>query len=160
MSGSDALAEEVDFAIAAYRDEGEWSLVELAPDLAQDVDDLLDGLRRWPSDVGVLGLVSVNDEFFVLARVTGRREQLLLSDVTAVEDWPIAAGVADVLEVPDPDEDDEAQPAGDLAILADLGVTAIDMAVLLDDPDLYPDDVLAQIADRIGFGDSFEDLIG
>lgn len=160
MAGSDALAEEVDFAIAAYRDDGRWVLVELAPDLAQDIDDLLDALRRWPSEVGVLGLVSVNDEFFVLARVIGRREQLLLSDVTAVEDWPIAAGVADVLDVPDPDEDDEVQPAGDLGILADLGVSAVDLAVLLDDEEMYPDDVLAQIAEKIGFGDSFEEIVG
>lgn len=160
MAGTDALAEEVDFALAAYRDEGRWVLVELAPDLAQDIDDFLDALRRWPSDVGVLGLVSVNDEFFVLARVHGRRERLLLSDVTAVEDWPIAAGVADVLDMPDPDDEDGAQPAGDLGILADLGISAVDLAVLLDDEDLYPDDVLAHIADRIGFGDTFEDLVG
>jgi len=151
---------DVDFAIAAYRDDGAWQLAELHASLAEDIDDLLTALKRFPSDVGVLAFVSVNDEFFVIARAMGSHVQLLLSDVTAVTDWPLANGVADILDVPDPEEDDDPQPAGNLDIVSDLGMRAIELGVLCDDPDLYPDEVLSDIARRLGFGDDFEALVG
>jgi hypothetical protein len=34
------------------------------------------------------------------------------------------------------------------------------MAVLLDDVDLYPDEMLSDIARRIGFGELFDDAVG
>ncbi len=43
-------------------------------------------------------------------------------------------------------------PAGDLDILGDLGLHAMDMGVLLDDDELYPDEVLSDVARRLGFG--------
>ena len=151
---------DVDFAIAAYRDEGVWQLAELHNSLAEDIDDLLSALKRFPSEVGALAMVSVNDEFFVIARTVGSTVRLLLSDITAVTDWPLANGVADILDVPDPEDDDEPQPAGDLDIVSDLGMQAMELGVLCDDPDLYPDDVLSDIARRLGFGDDFEAIIG
>lgn len=151
---------DVDFAVAAYRDEGVWQLAELHASVAEDIDDLLTALKRFPSEVGVLAFVSVNDEFFVIARALGSNVRLLLSDVTAVTDWPLASGVADILDVPDPDDDDEPQPAGDLDIVSDLGMHAMELGVLCDDPDLYPDDVLTDVARRLGFGDDFEAIIG
>jgi putative tRNA adenosine deaminase-associated protein len=151
---------DVDFAIAAYRDEGVWQLAELHASLAEDIDDLLTALKRFPSEVGVLAFVSVNDEFFVIARAIGSTVRLLLSDVTAVTDWPLANGVADILDMPDPDDDDDPQPAGDLDIVSDLGMQAMELGVLCDDPDLYPDEVLSDIARRLGFGDDFEAIVG
>ncbi|MGZ5370114.1 tRNA adenosine deaminase-associated protein [Aeromicrobium sp.] len=151
---------DVDFAIAAYRDEGVWQLAELHASLAEDIDDLLGALKRFPSEVGVLALVSVNDEFFVIARSLGSKVRLLLSDVTAVTDWPLASGVADVLDLPDPEDDDVPQPAGDLDIVGDLGMQAMELGLLCDDRDLYPDEVLSDVARRLGFGDDFEALVG
>lgn len=152
-------ADDVDFAVAAYRQDGLWQLTEIAPELAEDIDDLTDALERWPSEAGVLGLVSVDDEFFVVARVYGSTTRLLLSDVLAVTEYPLASGIAEILDVPDPDDDDEPQPAGDMDILADLGVSAIDLAVLLDDTELFPDEMLLQIATRLGFGSDLEALV-
>lgn len=151
---------DVDFAIAAYRDEGVWQLAELHASLAEDIDDLLGALKRFPSEVGVLALVSVNDEFFVIARSLGSKVRLLLSDVTAVTDWPLAGGVADVLDLPNPEDDDVPQPAGDLDIVGDLGMQAMELGLLCDDRDLYPDEVLSDVARRLGFGDDFEALVG
>ena len=51
-------------------------------------------------------------------------------------------------------------PAGDLDLLADLGLHAIDMGALLDEVDLYPDDMLSEIARRLGFGELFDDAVG
>ena len=67
--------------------------------------------------------------------------------------------MVDLLGLPVEDDDDQA-PAGDLGIPADLGMPAIDMGVLLDDYDLYPDEVLSTVAQRIGFGELFDDHLG
>ncbi len=153
------IESDVDFVVAAYRDEGGWQLAEIDVALAEDIDELLAVLRRFPSESGVLGLVSVSDEFFVIARVVGSAVRLLLSDVTAVTDWALASGVADLLDLPDPEDDDRPQPAGDLGIVSDLGMQAIELGILCDDHEMYPEDVLVDIARRIGFGDDFEALI-
>jgi putative tRNA adenosine deaminase-associated protein len=146
----------VDFAVVAYRDEGLWLVQPLPSGSADDIDTLVTALRPWPSDTGAIGLVSVDDDFFVIARVMGGRTQLLLSDVTAATEWELASGVLDLLDLPEPDDDEDPQPAGDLGLLADLGVSAMDMGVLCDDEDLYPEDVLADVARQIGFESQFQ----
>ncbi len=151
--------DDVDFAVAAYRDDGRWRLVELDPALGETVDTLSEALSRFPSDVGVIGLVAMNDDFFVILRRSGSQLRAMLSDVTAAEDWPLASGVADLLDLPEA-ADDEALAVGDLEILSDLGMTGYDLGVLCEDDDLYPEDILLDVADRLGFGTELEALIG
>ncbi len=151
--------DDVDFAVAAYRDEGEWQVVELKRSLGEDVEELSHALSRFPSEVGVLGLVSMSDDFFVILRRSGTQVRAMLSDITAVTDWPLAVGVADLLDLPNPDDEDEPQAAGDLELLSDLGLPALDLGVLCDDDDLYPEDILCDVADRLGFGAAFEAII-
>ena len=103
--------EDVDFAVAAYRDQGVWQVAELKPGVTQDVGELVEALRRFPSDVGVLGLVAVDEEFFLLVRVSGPYVRFLLSDVTVVPDYDLAADVADQLDLPDPAPDADAEQA-------------------------------------------------
>jgi putative tRNA adenosine deaminase-associated protein len=83
------------------------------------------------------------------------------SDVTAAEDWPLAREVLERLELPMPDEDDldTMQPAGDLSVFADLGVPAMEVAMLCEDSDLYPDEMLDSIASRLGFGEEFRQTL-
>ena len=152
--------DDVDFAVAAFRDDGEWQVVELHPSVAEDLEKLTNALGRFPSDVGVLGMVSMNDDFFVLIRRNGTEVRALLSDVTAATDWPLASGVTDMLDVPEPENEDDPQPAGDLDIVSDLGMAALELGVLCDDDDLYPDEILGDVATRLGFGDAFEELVG
>ena len=152
--------EDVDFAVAAYREDGEWQVVELHASVAERLDNLTDALGRFPSDVGVLGMVSMNDDFFVIVRRLGTQVRALLSDVTAATDWPLASGVTELLDVPDPDDEDDPQPAGDLDIVSDLGMAALELSVLCDDDDLYPDEILGDVATRLGFGDAFERIVG
>jgi putative tRNA adenosine deaminase-associated protein len=57
------------------------------------------------------------------------------------------------------DVDDEPAPAGDLAILADAGLSARDLGALLDE-DLYPEEILSEVADAVGFGPKFDELVG
>ena len=66
----------------------------------------------------------------------------------------------DILGLPPADDEDEQVPAGDLDLLGDLGMHAMDLAVLLDDVELYPDEMLSDIARRLGFGELFDDAVG
>jgi putative tRNA adenosine deaminase-associated protein len=157
---SEANAEGVDFVLVAYREEGVWQLEELADDSVADFETLALELRRWPGDGGSLGLVSVDEDFFLLVRVLGPETRVLLSDVTAASDWPIAREVLEHLELPLPEDDDDQVPAGDLGIVGDLGMGAMDMGALLDDFDLYPDEMLGDVAQRLGFGSLYDEAVG
>jgi putative tRNA adenosine deaminase-associated protein len=150
----------IDFAVAAYREEGVWQVVELVHDVLTDVDKLAHALRRFPGDGGALGLVAVDEDFFVLVRVTGPTVRILLSDITAAGEWELARSAVEVLGLPEPEDDDEPAPAGDLDLLGDLGMHAMDIAVLLDDVDLYPDEMLSDVARRLGFGSQFDEAVG
>jgi len=157
---SEAFAEGIDFAVVAYREEGQWQVEQIVTEKIEDIDSLATELRRWPGDGGSLGMVSVDEDFLLLVRVTGARTQVLLSDVTAATDWPIARSAVEFLDIPIPDDEDDQVPAGDLSILGDLGMGAMDMGALLDDYDLYPDEMLADIATRVGFGAQFDEVVG
>ncbi|GAB2870403.1 tRNA adenosine deaminase-associated protein [Nocardioides pacificus] len=150
----------IDFALAAYREEGEWQLVELAPAVVTDVDTFASALRRFPGDGGALGMVAIDEDFFVLVRVTGPSVRLLLSDVTAADEWELALSVVEHLGLPLPEEDDEPLPAGDLDICGDVGMHAMDMGVLIDDYELFPDEMLSDIARKLGFGALFDEAVG
>ncbi|MGA8247128.1 MAG: tRNA adenosine deaminase-associated protein [Nocardioides sp.] len=152
--------EGIDFAVAAYREEGEWQVVELVHDVLTDVERLSAALRRFPGDGGAIGLVAIDEDFFLIVRVAGPVVRLLLSDITAADEWELARSAVEVLGLPEPLDEDEQVPAGDLDILGDLGMGAMDMAVLLDDFDLYPDEMLSDVARRVGFGPLFDEAVG
>jgi len=152
--------EGVDFALVAYREENVWRLDEVDDERLHDLDAFANELRRYPGDFGSLGLVSIDEDFFVLVRVAGERTRVLLSDVTAATEWPIARSVVETLEIPMPDDEDDQLPAGDLSIVADLGLPAMDMGAMLDDLELYPDEILGDIAHKLGFGTLYDELLG
>ncbi|MFC0629507.1 tRNA adenosine deaminase-associated protein [Kribbella deserti] len=150
---------ELDFAVAAYREDGDWQVTPLVLPDEPDLATLISALRRFPSESGVLGLISVDEDFFLLMRVIGGRARLLLSDVTAGSEWPLARQVLDELRIPVTDDDDDPMAAGDLEIVADLGLSPMDLSALCDDVDLYPEEMLEEIADALGFGRQFHDTL-
>jgi putative tRNA adenosine deaminase-associated protein len=144
------------FAVAAIREEGRWRCARLAPEALQDLDAAITELRGLRSTGAVLGLLDVDDEFFVLLRPVPGGIALLLSDAVAALDYDVAADVLDLLRVelpPDDDALDDPWPEGDLAILADLGLPADELELLAGDLELYPDEQLAAIGRRCGFAD-------
>lgn len=150
----------IDFAVAAYREDGGWQLSPLPPRAAGSLEVLLHALRQLPSEVGTLGMVSVEEDYFLLARVAGSQVSLLLSDVGAATESPLARAVLEELELPPPDDDDDQiQPAGDLGIVSDLGMPAMDMGAMCDEVDLYPDEQLSDVAARLGFGEQFDEML-
>ncbi|WP_310961895.1 tRNA adenosine deaminase-associated protein [Nocardioides terrisoli] len=156
---TDAEAGQVDLALAAYLEEGEWYVQELAPGAADSVETIARELRRYPGETGALALVSVDEDFLLVVRSTGGQVRVLLSDASAATDWPLARSAVDHLGL-HVEDDDEEVPAGDLAIVADMGMPAADLGALLDDLDLYPDEILSELAARLGFGDRFDELAG
>ena len=150
----------VDFALAAYREEGVWQVQELARDVLADLDSLVHALRRFPGDGGAIGMVAVDEDFFLVVRVAGARTRVLLSDITAAGEWELADSAVQFLGLPDPEDEDDQVPAGDLDLLGDLGVSAMALGVMLDDTDLYPEEILSDVARDLGFGELFDDLVG
>ncbi|WP_182559793.1 tRNA adenosine deaminase-associated protein [Microlunatus kandeliicorticis] len=153
----DAEEDEIDYVIASYREDGQVVVSALGKDLANDLDELIVQLRRLPGDAGAIGFVSLVEEVAVIVRVRGQHVQVLLSDAAAAADWPIARDVADYLgeEIPDEEDEEDAEPMGDLRILADLGVSEFDLTALCDDLDLSSEDLLAEVADKIKIGPQF-----
>ncbi len=144
----------VDFAFVAWREDDRWNLVQAPQSAADSLPELADFARRHQGESGSVAFVSVADEFFVCLRIQGATVRVLLSDVTAALDWPIAEEAAEMLgvDIDDLEEIDDIEPAGDLKLLADLGLAVADVDLLCADPELYPDEQIGSIAARIGFG--------
>ena len=145
------------FAVAAFRDAGVWRVEPLPPAVLEDLGVLLSALRSQPPEGGPFVIACVDEEFFLIARQDGPRISLLLSDLTASVEYPLAAQALARLgeEPPDDDELDEVWPVGDLDLFADLGLTEDEMEQLLDDLDAYPDEMLDSITERIGLGEVY-----
>jgi putative tRNA adenosine deaminase-associated protein len=147
-----------DFAVIVYREEDAWEAEVLPVALTEDLAGFIQALRQQVSIGGTIGLAAVGEDFFVALRVRGRSLSVFLSDVTAAVDWPLARQVLDHLGIPVPDDEelDQVLPAGDLSIFADLGVDEMELGALSGDLDLFPDEVLASLAARMGFGPAME----
>ena len=85
--------------------------------------------------------------------MTRSHVSLFVSDLTAVgrlARWPREVLEYLDIEVPYDEDLDQALPAGDLSILADLGVDEMELRALSGDLDLFPHEVLASLARRVG----------
>jgi putative tRNA adenosine deaminase-associated protein len=147
-----------DFAVIVYREEDTWEAEVLPVALTEDLDGLIHALKQQPSVGGTIGLAAVGDDFFVALRVLGTQVSVFLSDVTAAVDWTLARQVLDHLGIPLPEDEelDQVLPVGDLSIFSDLGVDEMELGALSGDLDLFPDEVLASLAGRLGFGQAVE----
>ena len=148
------------FAVAVYRDGGRWDCALLPPAVLDDLDSCLAALRQQPQEGGPLALLDVADEFFVALRLGPRGVRVLLSDVTAAEEWDLARQALDLIEAGGPESDipadpEEVWPVGDLGIFRDLGLDERGLGLILDDVDLWADEMLTRVADRIGMGAAF-----
>jgi putative tRNA adenosine deaminase-associated protein len=145
------------YAVAVVFEESQWSVKSLGTQAMSSLDEAERALKGLRSPGAVFGLLNVDDACFIIARPAPAGTRLLLSDATAAVEYGIAADVLDALniEVPDiePHELDDVEPweEGDLAILADLGLPEAVLAVIVEDIELYPDEALSMVAERMGF---------
>lgn len=144
--------------LALHSDDG-WQISALAPALADDLDGLVRVLLQQPAQQHPIVLVDADGEFFVALRPgqAPGEVRVLLSDATVAEEDDFAADVLDLADQADsddyPDDPDDGWPAGDLSIFTDLGVDERELGAILDDVDMYADEMLIAIARRVGFAD-------
>ena len=145
------------YAIAAFRDAGVWRCDALPSVVLEDLSVLLSALRGQPAEGGPFVVACVDEEFFLIARLHGSRIDLLLSDLTASVEFPLAAQVLDRLgeDPPADDELDEVWPIGELDLFSDLELGEDEMESILDDLDAYPEEMLDAVLDRIGLEEEF-----
>jgi putative tRNA adenosine deaminase-associated protein len=147
-----------DFCVVVYRDDDLWEVEVLPAALTENLEGLIHALRQQPGLGGTIGLAAVGDDFFVAVRIIGSQAAVFLSDLTASVDWPLAWQVLDYLDIPVPEDEDLDQvlPVGDMSIFSDLGIDEMELGALSGDLDLFPDEVIASLARRIGFGAGLE----
>src|SRR5580698_329815 len=152
---------EADFAVIVYREEDRWEADVLPAAVTADLDALVRALSRQPSIGGTIGFAGVDDCFFVAARVVGEEVSLFLSDLTAAADYPLARQVLKALDIPIPTDDelDQVLPAGDMSIFADLGLEEMELGAVAADLDLYPEDAVAGMAERLRFGEAVQEAL-
>ena len=112
------LTSEMDFAVAAWHEDGRWTLATL-PD-PYDIAQIITRLKSQQTNGGSIALISIDEEFFILIRVLGSHISLFLSDATAALDYPVAEELLEIADIPMPEEDEEPGPVGHLGILNDL----------------------------------------
>jgi putative tRNA adenosine deaminase-associated protein len=150
------------FAVRVARLEDRWQC-DL---LAADADDELPALERalgtpgsagWPGPFVVV--VDSRLYFVVLRHGPGGMVRALISDAT-FQEWVLAAEVVERYGIAVEtgttiddafDEDGQGWPGGDLDVFADAGMPAEELARLLDSDELWADEMVLRIAERLGF---------
>lgn len=145
-------ADVVDFAVAAYREEGRWTVVPLPPHAVTTAQGFVASLRQLPGEGGVFGIVGIADEFFILAHTVRDGVRLMISDAAALLDWSLAQEAADLIGLEwDEDDIEEFEAAGDVSLCTDFGLDGAELVMICQDEELYPDEQVRAIAKRLGF---------
>jgi putative tRNA adenosine deaminase-associated protein len=147
----------VDFGCIAWHEDGRWDASLL--NSTRDIGLIIDALKSQQTNGGAIALIAIEDEFVIIARVLGDQMRMMISDITYALDYEVAAELVEVLDLEYPQEEDKSQPGGDIDLLSDLGVGEMELLAILDDTELYPDEQLEAIANRLGFGEQFNQVI-
>jgi putative tRNA adenosine deaminase-associated protein len=147
----------VDFGCIAWHEDGRWDASLL--NSTRDIGLIIDALKSQQTNGGAIALIAIEDEFVIIARVLGDQMRMMISDITYALDYEVAAELVEVLDLEFPQEEDDSQPGGDIDLLSDLGVGEMELLAILDDTELYPDEQLEAIANRLGFGEQFNQVI-
>lgn len=171
------------FAAAAVRGSKGWAVSEVDLRGVSDVEDVADRLRDVDLDAEVsLLFVEIDEEYLVVLRLDeGEDLRVFGSDSAVVEESRLGTVLVADLEPPDhgldiPDELDEpsddedadsgsrvdadADPIGDVDVLADLGISGRRLLAMCAHEGSLPSDVTAEIGEVLGCVDDIEDLRG
>jgi len=146
-----------DFAIEAWHEDGRWTIASL-PD-PDDLTHIIDRLKKQQTNGGAVALIAIDDEFFLAVRVLGTHVKFFISDISCAIDYEVAAEFLEIADIEQPEEEDEPLPAGDLDIFSDLGLHSMELSTLCDDADLFPDEQIEAIANRLGFAEELSQLL-
>lgn len=150
----------MDFAVAAYREEGRWTVVSLPARAVVTAEGFVASLRQLPGEGGVFGVVCISDEFFVLAHTVRDGVRLMISDAIALLDWSLAREAAELIGLEWDEADvEEFEAAGDVSLCADFGLDAADLVMICQDEEMYPDEQVRAVAKRLGFSKELADAL-
>ena len=148
----------IDFALVAYREEGSWQVEALPPRAGDELDALPARAAPQPGDGGALGMVSVDEDFFV--RAGARATTYGCCSPTSPPPGLAAGGrrcsTTSSCRCPTTTSDQVA-PAGDLDIFADLGCPRWSSRCCSTTSTSTPTSMLGSIAARLGFGEQYDD---
>ena len=169
------------FAAAVARGKNGWTASEVELAGAADIEEVVDRLRDAEPDAELsLLFVEADDQYLVILRLDegedlrvfgsdsayadeSRLGALLLADVEtpALEIDELAvpgAGAGEDDEEDRPAADPDADPVGDVELLADLGISSHRLLALCGLEGMMPSDVTAEICQKLGCGDELEEL--
>ena len=153
------MAEELypDFGVIAWREDSQWSVAQLTDtdELGAIMDQVIAKSRQYG---GAIALVAISEDFFIVAREIGTEMKMMISDATFALENDLAVDLLEMLDLPFPEEDDDSQPGGDVDLLADLGINDMELEAIAADTELFPDEAIEAIENRLGFGSEFTDL--
>lgn len=154
------------YAVAIIADEGNRRVVELPPEALESPEAAGRAVRNMRSESAVFGLINIEGEYFVILRPGPAGMRMLISDATAAEFDDYAEQVLDYIgiDIPetDPDNAGEVEPwaEGDFEILEDLGLPSAILQIIVDDDDLWADEQVEAIAERLGFEEQLAEILG
>lgn len=144
-----------------------WTGRDLDLSEVTDLDELTDQLREDDSDI-TLVFLEEDDEYLAIVRVEDDGDlRVFVSDGRVLEASGVAGRLladaveaatvaAEALDEDSADEEEqdggrpEVEPAGDDALLADLGLTGPALVELCAEEGMLPSDVIFAVAERIG----------
>ena len=150
------------YALGVMQEGGSWQITRLEDAALTSLDDAARQVRALRTEGASFGMVDVDHEFFVILRPGPSGMRLMLSDATASLDYDLAADVLEELNVDVPDmsdeelEDTDPWGEGDMGILEDLGLPSGVLEIIVSETDLYADEQLQSVAERMGFGEVLE----
>lgn len=152
------------FAALIHRSSDGWRGEELLLDDVEDLDGLVDEVRDRADGLALVFLEE-DDEYFAVVRIDGDRDaRTFISDVRAIDTFPLAARIMEdeVPIAPAADDDDSPPPvtvpAGDPTIVEDLGVSPEALIALCSEEGLLPADVITAICAKAGCADVLEEV--
>ena len=160
MTGAAGAAGPASYAVRVARAGQRWAVQLLAEDAGDELPVLEralgePGAEEWPGPFVVV--VDSRLYFVVLRHGPGGLVRALISDAT-MQEWLLAAEVVERYGIAVDDEgafddDETGWPGGDLDVFADDGLPAEQLRPIVTADDLWADEMVARVAERLGFAD-------
>jgi putative tRNA adenosine deaminase-associated protein len=159
-------------AVAIAREHGRWSVHELDPADAEDLDALTDTMRDLGEET-IVAFLEEDDEYLAVVRLgaddpdpkvfLSDRRVLVTSDLAErlfADALPSMAGYTGDDEDDDSSALTQASPVGDLDLLTDLGTSAEALLELISEEGMLPADLISALSERAGAGEILDDARG
>jgi len=148
------------FAAVLARTARGWTAQEVDLDAVETIDDVAEVVRD-AADAATASVLFVeqDDEYVGIVRVDGLDDEprVFLSHASSAAEYELAGILADGVTEEDEDEEED-DPLGDAAVVADLGTSARDLLALVRHEGTLPSDVITSVCEKAGCLEELEAL--